>query len=222
MLALRAHQKGLELLCHLPSSIPMTLIGDPGRVRQILINLVSNAIKFTERGEIVVEVQQANNSLQGKAHTAKDQQTQAAESLLEFTVRDTGLGIPTEKLQIIFDPFSQAESSTTPLYGGTGLGLAISKSLVELMGGPIWKESPNNFFPPSPASRPHISIIAMTASLMEEDRQKCIEAGVDDFLAKPIDQEKLKLIASSSLFSSAAFSAPSISGCTVPGRIASL
>lgn len=144
ILALRAHQKGLELLYNLPSSIPTTMIGDPGRVRQILINLIGNAIKFTERGEVLVEVNQAEDKpiLDTAApQTDDDQQARAAGYLLEFTVRDTGIGISPDKLHSIFDPFSQAESSTTRLYGGTGLGLAICKNLVELMGGRIWAES---------------------------------------------------------------------------------
>lgn len=135
ILALRAHQKGLELLYNLPLSLPTVMIGDPGRVRQILINLIGNAIKFTEQGEILVEVNIAT------PQTDENQQAPAEGSLLEFTVRDTGIGIPLDKLHSIFDPFSQAESSTTRLYGGTGLGLAICKNLVELMGGRIWVES---------------------------------------------------------------------------------
>jgi signal transduction histidine kinase/CheY-like chemotaxis protein len=144
MLALRAHQKGLELVGYLPSSIPPMRIGDPGRVRQVLINLISNAIKFTEQGEIVVEVQQGGQHPSLESSLTQLQESQhfsATESLLEFVVRDTGIGIPADKLQTIFDPFSQADSSTTRLYGGTGLGLAISKNLVELMGGRIWAES---------------------------------------------------------------------------------
>lgn len=144
ILALRAHQKGLELLYHLPSSIPTTMMGDPGRVRQLLINLVGNAIKFTEQGEVVVEIRLVeDNSVDNidMQLTHHDQQAPTAGYLLEFTVRDTGIGIPPDKLHSIFDPFSQAESSTTRRYGGTGLGLAICKNLVELMNGRLWVES---------------------------------------------------------------------------------
>ena len=126
-IALRAHAKGLELLCDIRPEVPETLIGDPGRLRQILVNLAGNAIKFTETGEIVVLV---------------DVETQTAESItLHFAVRDTGIGIPPDRQQKIFEAFSQADSSTTRKYGGTGLGLSISTRLVALMGGRIWIES---------------------------------------------------------------------------------
>lgn len=134
--ALRAHQKGLELLLDLSATLPTTLVGDPGRVRQILINLVGNAIKFTERGEVAVKIQHPRFNVPSQSSSSS-----AASIELHFSVEDTGIGIPSDKLQGIFDPFSQAESSTTRLYGGTGLGLAISKNLVERMGGRIWVES---------------------------------------------------------------------------------
>lgn len=127
MLALQAHRKGLELACHIPSDIPDGLAGDPGRVRQILVNLVGNAVKFTERGEVVVRVE-------------ADAQTED-EVRLHFTVSDTGMGIPVEKKRLIFEAFAQADGSTTRRHGGTGLGLAISARLVELMGGRVWVES---------------------------------------------------------------------------------
>jgi len=127
MVALRAHRKGLEIISHVPSNVPINLIGDAGRLRQVLVNLVGNAVKFTPRGEVVVAVE------------AKAEHTGEAE--LEFTVRDTGIGIPTDKHDSIFESFQQADGSTTREYGGTGLGLTISKQLVELMGGSIWLES---------------------------------------------------------------------------------
>jgi CheY-like chemotaxis protein len=126
-LALRAHKKGLELACHVLPEVSDALVGDPGRLRQIIVNLVGNAIKFTDQGEVVVEVVP-------KACTA-------TEAELHFTVRDTGIGIPQDKLQAIFAPFVQADGTTTRKYGGTGLGLAISSSLVDMMGGRIWVES---------------------------------------------------------------------------------
>jgi PAS domain S-box-containing protein len=127
-LANRAHSKGLELIYDVPSDVHDALIGDVYRVRQVIVNLVSNAVKFTERGgEIVVSVAQVQKS---------DQNT-----TLQFSVRDTGIGIPPDKLEAIFKPFEQADTSTTRQFGGTGLGLAISVQLVELMGGRIWAES---------------------------------------------------------------------------------
>lgn len=126
-LAFRSHEKGLELICHIHPNVPDTLIGDPGRLRQIIINLVGNALKFTSRGEIVVEIKM-NNIRQNKAK-------------LSFSVTDTGIGIPEDKQQLIFDSFAQADGSSTRQYGGTGLGLAISSQLVSLMGGQLKVES---------------------------------------------------------------------------------
>jgi PAS domain S-box-containing protein len=123
----RARQKGLQLTGRLGLEIPPILLGDPARLRQVLINLVGNAIKFTERGEITVDVQQEH--------------FQAGQIELHFRVRDTGVGIPREQQALIFEAFTQADSSTTRKYGGTGLGLAITTRLVELMGGKIWVES---------------------------------------------------------------------------------
>jgi len=128
-IALRAHQKGLELLLDIDADIPEVLIGDPGRLRQVVVNLIGNAIKFTEHGEIVVKA--AMGSLQPNPDKV----------VLHISVRDTGIGIPREKFQAIFESFSQADTSTTRKYGGTGLGLSISTRLVELMGGCIWLES---------------------------------------------------------------------------------
>jgi two-component system, sensor histidine kinase and response regulator len=127
VLAPRADQKGLELACHIHRDVPDELVGDPLRLRQVVINLVGNAIKFTEHGEVVLRVE-AGSRVDGKA-------------LLRFSVADTGIGIPSEKQAVIFEAFSQADSSTTRRYGGTGLGLAISAQLVDLMGGSISVES---------------------------------------------------------------------------------
>jgi signal transduction histidine kinase/CheY-like chemotaxis protein len=126
-LALRAHQKGLELVYHVHPTVPDALIGDPGRLRQILVNLVGNAIKFTERGEVVMEV---------------DTEAQTGDNVsVHVAVTDTGVGIPPEKQRLIFEPFTQIDSSTTRQYGGTGLGLAIAGKLVHLMQGRLWVES---------------------------------------------------------------------------------
>ena len=126
-LAVRVHQKGLELSYHILPDAPDDLVGDPGRLRQIIINLVGNAIKFTSHGEVVVRVTADAVGSDGV--------------LLHFAVSDTGIGIPAEKQHVIFDSFSQADGSTTRRYGGTGLGLAISSKLVALMDGKIWVES---------------------------------------------------------------------------------
>jgi signal transduction histidine kinase len=126
-LAIRAQQKGLELASHVRSDVPDAVVGDPGRLKQVLTNLVGNAIKFTERGEVVVKV-----------HVASLDQNAVA---LHFEVVDTGIGIPADKRSVIFDAFAQADSSTTRTFGGTGLGLAIAAELVSLMGGTMWLDS---------------------------------------------------------------------------------
>jgi PAS domain S-box-containing protein len=129
-LSLRAHQKGLELAYDLQSDVPEALVGDPGRLRQIIVNLVGNAIKFTEKGEVVVHVQ-------ADSRTNDDIE-------LHFTIVDTGIGIPAEKQSAIFEAFTQADGSMSRTYGGTGLGLTISSRLVALMYGRIWVESELN------------------------------------------------------------------------------
>ncbi len=126
-LALRAHQKKLELAYDADPEVPGQLLGDPGRLRQILVNLVGNAIKFTEHGEVLVTIDVRSRDARGVE--------------LHFKVKDTGIGIPTEKQALLFKAFSQADSSTTRKYGGTGLGLAISVRLAELMNGKMWVES---------------------------------------------------------------------------------
>jgi signal transduction histidine kinase/CheY-like chemotaxis protein len=133
-LALRAHQKGLELAYAVHPDVPDILHGDAGRLRQILVNLVGNAIKFTEQGEVVVDIQPVPTP---PTVTSESQETMT----LRFAVRDTGIGIPPDKQQMILEPFVQADGSTTRTYGGTGLGLAISKRLVELMDGQLWIDS---------------------------------------------------------------------------------
>ncbi len=126
-LAFRAHEKNLELAYYVWPDVPDELIGDSGRLRQVLVNLVGNALKFTEQGEVVVSAEVADR-------TAED-------IGLQFTVTDTGIGIPANKQQVIFEAFSQVDGSTTRKFGGTGLGLTISSQLVARMGGRIWVES---------------------------------------------------------------------------------
>jgi len=127
LLALRADQKGLELTCDIRPEVPEAVVADPTRLRQILLNLVGNAIKFTPRGEVSLEV--------GVESRSRDQVR------LHFAVRDTGIGIADDKQKIIFEAFSQADGSTTRLFGGTGLGLTISSRLVSMMAGRMWVES---------------------------------------------------------------------------------
>lgn len=126
-LALRTHDKGLELICDIAPDVPMAVLSDPGRLRQVLVNVIGNAIKFTAKGEIVVKIE--------------SKPTARASVKLHVSVRDTGIGIPADKLKSIFEPFSQEDSSITRKYGGTGLGLTICMRLVQAMGGETWVES---------------------------------------------------------------------------------
>ncbi len=129
-MAVKAHEKGIDIFCHLDEQINTAFKGDQLRLRQILLNLVGNAVKFTARGEVVVRVT-----------LGEDRRVHGNEVLLHFSVSDTGPGIPGDKQDEIFNIFSQADSSVSRLHGGTGLGLTISKQLVSLMGGEIWVES---------------------------------------------------------------------------------
>ncbi len=126
-LALRAHQKGLELICDIDPGVPAGVVGDPTRIQQILTNLVGNALKFTERGHVLISIREDSRA--------------AGSTKLHFRVTDTGIGIPPEQHDAIFEPFRQADGSTTRRFGGTGLGLTISATLVQLMGGRLWVES---------------------------------------------------------------------------------
>jgi two-component system, sensor histidine kinase and response regulator len=126
-LSFRTHEKGLELIYEVQPDVPKVLLGDPGRIRQILINLIGNSIKFTEHGEIFVNVAEESRA--------------PATTLLHFAIQDTGIGIPADKQAKIFEAFSQADGSMARKYGGTGLGLTICVRLVEMMGGRIWVES---------------------------------------------------------------------------------
>ena len=127
LLAMRAADAGLELICKIDPDVPSKLKGDPGRIRQIITNLAGNAIKFTHEGEVVI--------------SAETESDDAESVMIRFSVRDTGIGIPEERRAAIFTPFTQADGSTTRKYGGTGLGLSISRQLAELMGGEIGIES---------------------------------------------------------------------------------
>jgi two-component system, sensor histidine kinase and response regulator len=137
--SLQAHEKGLELLCEVAAGVPQWVTGDPGRLRQVLNNLVGNALKFTTKGEIGVKVQV--------------DVVEPSASTLHFIVSDTGVGIAADKLAVIFDAFGQADTSTTRQYGGTGLGLTIARRMVEMMGGRMWVEST-----PGEGSRFHFTL----------------------------------------------------------------
>ncbi len=152
-LALRADQKGLELLCEVGPEVPKFVIGDPNRLRQIIVNLVGNAIKFTAEGEVALKV--------------KADEAEGTNPLLQFTVSDSGIGIPPEKQKLIFEPFTQADSTTTRNFGGTGLGLAISKRLVEMMGGRIWVESH-----PGEGSHFHFTASLPPTEILPADRDR--------------------------------------------------
>jgi len=128
LIGVEAHQKGLELLCEVAPELPTTLIGDPMRLKQVLLNLLKNAVKFTSRGHVLLAV---------KARPAPS----AQECELQLSVTDTGIGVAPDQIDRIFDSFTQSDASTTRKYGGTGLGLTICKRLVEMMGGAIWVES---------------------------------------------------------------------------------
>jgi PAS domain S-box-containing protein len=139
IMAIRSHEKDMDLSCNLSSEIPTMLTGDPKRLRQILVNLLGNAIKFTEKGEIILEVSKTS-TLDATPNISTSSPVEQ-KICLKFSVKDSGIGIPNDKLADIFDSFSQADTSTTREYGGTGLGLTISKRLVELMGGSLHVES---------------------------------------------------------------------------------
>ncbi|HEY7209875.1 MAG TPA: response regulator [Bryobacteraceae bacterium] len=157
VLGVRADEKGLELAYHVDETVPDTLAGDPGRLRQIIVNLVGNAIKFTERGEVVVRV----------AEVSREHDRVA----LCFSVSDTGIGIPLDKQQSIFDPFTQADGSTTRKYGGTGLGLTICRKLAEMMGGRIWVEST-----PGHGSTFHFTVVLRSLALPVANHNPDFEA----------------------------------------------
>jgi signal transduction histidine kinase/EAL domain-containing protein (putative c-di-GMP-specific phosphodiesterase class I)/DNA-binding response OmpR family regulator/HPt (histidine-containing phosphotransfer) domain-containing protein len=130
VMALKAHEKNVEMLCYVEPDVPRRLKGDPTRLRQVIANLIGNAVKFTQRGEIVLSI-----------GWDKEKQDRGMNAFLRFTVRDTGIGIPSDKIHSVFESFTQAHSSTNREYGGTGLGLSICRRLVELMSGQIWAES---------------------------------------------------------------------------------
>ena len=159
IMAQDAHRNGLELACRIASDTPDLVVGDPNRLRQIVLNLIGNAIKFTEAGEVVLEISPENSEGDGAA--------------LSFSVRDTGIGIDRSQVGTIFSPFQQADGSTTRRFGGTGLGLAVSRQLVELMDGRIWVESD-----PGKGSQFHFTA-RLGLQPEETDRKKPVIADAD-------------------------------------------
>ncbi len=162
ILGVRAHNKGLEMTCYMEPEVPNWVIGDPTRIRQVLVNLLGNAIKFTEKGEVSVKVERIESDDKDKAG-------------LHFIVSDTGIGISKENQTKIFNKFSQVDSSVTRRFGGTGLGLSISRSLVELMGGKIWVESEEG-----KGATFHFSLF-LKPEKREEEREKKEEFSYPDF-----------------------------------------
>lgn len=168
--ALQAADKGIEIITRVDTIINVNRIGDPGRLKQIILNLISNALKFTEEGEIIVSL-------------SADTKEQNDECLL-FSVSDTGIGIPEEKLESIFASFIQADASTTRKYGGTGLGLTISKRLTEMMDGAIWVKSVEN----------KGSTFYVTAALSEQTQRSIIKQGFADTKIIIIDSRKINCL----------------------------
>lgn len=164
LLAYRIQQKGLEFVCHVHHEVPSMLVGDPGRLRQVLLNLCSNAQKFTSKGEISI-------------HVLLEEETETS-ATLRFDVRDTGIGIPQDKMDRLFKSFSQVDASTTRKYGGTGLGLVISKKLVELMAGKIGVESREGFG----------SVFWFTAQFEKQTKEQ------HDILEAPVDMRSKRIL----------------------------
>jgi two-component system sensor histidine kinase/response regulator len=188
-LALRAHGKGLELACHVLPDVPDKLIGDAGRLRQIITNLVNNAIKFTAAGEVVVEVTsdecRVTSTEPQPGDVAKDSSSLTRHSSLvtcHFWVRDSGIGVPVDKLEAIFDPFEQGDSSMARKHGGTGLGLAICKRLVEMMNGRIWCEST-----PGVGSRFHFTAVLQSGQESDADTAPLLAESLQDLAVLVVD-----------------------------------
>jgi len=139
LMAIRASAKNIELVAYVHPDVPAYVTGDPTRLRQVFVNLLGNAIKFTDQGEVVLRIEPTQAAL--SEVTLRIEPEHADPSALRCSVSDTGIGIPTDKLHSIFESFTQGDSTTTREYGGTGLGLSISKQLVELMGGTLHVES---------------------------------------------------------------------------------
>ena len=180
-MAFRSQDKSLELLASVEETVPSVIIGDEGRLIQVLINIMGNAVKFTQEGEVVLKVE-------------KEKQ-EGEEVMLHFAIEDSGIGIPPDKMEKIFDSFTQADGSTTRKFGGTGLGTSISKMLVELMGGKIWVESPNPAFEWSeenPGSVFHF-LLPFTIDRKQSSKQR-EETGMQNIRALIVDNHKTNVL----------------------------
>jgi CheY-like chemotaxis protein len=169
LVAPRAQEKGLDLAYQFSDQTPDAIVGDVTRLRQILVNLLSNAVKFTDEGEVVLTVMSRLLEHNGASQGTTDRETERAQGLYElhFLVKDTGIGIPPERMDRLFQSFSQVDASTTRRYGGTGLGLVISKRLSELMGGKMWAESSGV---PGQGTMFHMTIKASAAAAPQRAR----------------------------------------------------
>ena len=190
LMALKTDEKGLELICRVAPDVPGYLMGDPVRLRQILINLLGNAVKFTHEGEIVLEcgLRNADCGTVRLTTQVRDSESEREEVALQFSVRDTGIGIPEAKQKAVFERFTQADSSTTREYGGTGLGLNICQRLVELMDGEIWVEGKEG----------EGSTFAFTARFgidkTPRDRKKPKEVAQDQKMETPSEVHPLRIL----------------------------
>ena len=187
LMALKAHEKGLDFICSVKPGTPTHLMGDPVRLRQILINLMGNAIKFTHNGKIALEcgMRNAECGIEHKPSEKRDPKSKMEELELLFSVRDTGIGISESKQSAIFENFTQADSSTTREYGGTGLGLTICKRLVEMMGGKIWVKSREG----------EGSVFSFTVRFGQDNRPQEMQNGEQNLSIQSVEREDPEAVA---------------------------
>ena len=192
-LAVRSNEKGLELACTLASDVPEFVRGDSTRLRQVVTNLIGNAIKFTHQGEVVLTVERVVE--EDPATGARRNACEGETCLFHFVVADTGIGIPKDKQEMIFQPFSQADTSTTRRYGGTGLGLTITTRLVQMMGGRIWLESEEGR-----GSRFHFTVSLRTSHMESHSRASRAPLGLRGVRVLVVDDNRTNRRILESLF----------------------